>query len=170
MNLETYGRQLLNVLAERSLTMLQSTSPEEVRRVLRGELPAVLSERAAMTERTTSSEMSTLGVVGAALGIFAMGAAVGAGVTALTTSSTGPELQKRIRNTAQNVTKQARKEAQQLRAEVESTITHGVEQVASAVGLTSPPAPKSKAKGKSMNGHTPPRRTKKSPSRRAAHA
>jgi gas vesicle protein len=170
MNLENYGRQLLDVLADRSLEILRSTQIDDVRRVVRGELPASL------TERAPSTDMSTLGMVGAALGIFAAGAAVGAGVAVLTTPSTGPELRQQIEKVTRDANKKVRKEAKQLRKEVEqrvdgakSSVMEGMEQVTTAVGLTSPPT-KSTAQRKAMNGHTGPRRTKKAPSRRAAHA
>lgn len=175
MNIENYGRQLLDVLAERSLQVLRSTKMDDVRRMVRGEVPDTL--RAAIRP-----DHSALSAVGAALGIFAVGAAVGAGITALTTPSSGPELRRQLQRGARDATKQVRKEAKILRADVAhrlddakntvaETLSNGVEHVTTAVGLTSPaPTKKPRARArKTMNGHAPAH-AKKAASRRAAHA
>lgn len=175
MNLETYGRQLLDVLAHRSLEVLRSTPMDDVRQLVRGEVPESLR----LTPEPASR--STLANVGAALGIFAVGAAVGASITALTTPSTGKDLRKQLEKGARDATKQVRKEAKSLRADVghrlddaknnvSESLSHGLEQVTTAVGITSPAPKKTRARArKTMNGHAPSR-AKKTASRRVAHA
>lgn len=146
MDLPTYGRHLVELLAERSLEKLRGASLDDVRKLMNGGLPS--SVRGTMQ-------------VGAALGAFAAGAAVGAGITALTTPTTGPELRKKIAGSTRGARKQARQLGRSVRAHVEEareSIAHGVEQLVGAHDEASaqPAHPRSRGSNtkRRSNGHT----------------
>jgi hypothetical protein len=82
MNLETFGRNLVDLLAERALDALRGATVDDVRRTLRGQLPASPAAEGAH--------------VGTTLGAFAIGAAVGAAVAALYTPTSGDELRTKL--------------------------------------------------------------------------
>jgi hypothetical protein len=83
MNLETFGRNLVDLLAERALDALRGATVDDVRRTLRGQLPA-------------SPAAAESGHVGTTLGAFALGAAMGAGLAALYTPTSGEELRTKL--------------------------------------------------------------------------
>jgi gas vesicle protein len=128
MDMQSFGRELLDVLAQRSLELIRNTKMSDVRDVVSG--------RFLRSEGAVS--------IATAVGALALGAAIGAGVTALVTPTTGPELRKRVART----TRGARKQAMQLGESVAHQVEHAVESATTAIGLTSP-APKKRT----TNGH-----------------
>ena len=139
MDLESFGRSLVEVVAQRALEALRTTKMDDVRRVMHGQFPAA-------EEGAPSSFVG----IGTALGAFAVGAALGVGLTALYTPTTGDELRKNIGRRVAGVRKQATAHLD----EATSAIARGVEQLGTSGGgsaLAEPPArPKRKA---STNGH-----------------
>lgn len=132
MDLPTYGRHLMELLAERSLEAIRGTSIDDVKQLVRGALPE---------SEERSSAMSMLRV-GAAVSAFAAGAAVGAGVTALCTPTTGPELRKKLSTSARDARKQAVEIGDAVRAGVEEARTsfvRGVEHASTT--MTTPSTP-----------------------------
>lgn len=160
MNMETFGRSLVAILAERSLAMLRQTSPDDVRRLMNGHLPASLSP----SGRSALSGIATAGVA------FAAGAAIGVGITALYAPTSGEDLRKKIGREAASARKQAMQIGGDVRERLDgarASIVHGVEQVTTAVGLAAPAAPKRRRsikKASAMNGHA-----SRSRSSRSAH-
>jgi hypothetical protein len=167
MNMETFGRNLMEIIAERSLAMLRSTSADDVRRMMNGQVPAALSP---------SSERSTIGSFVTAAGAFVAGAAIGVGVTALYAPTSGDELRKKIGRGASDARKQAMQMGDDVRGRIDearASIIQSVEHVGSAASLASPtPAPKRRrksTKSSAMNGHAPHARAKKPPHGRPHH-
>ena len=117
MDLKTFGRNIGEVLADRSLQLVRSTSMDEIQRLVRGR-PA------------PSTGASTMASVAIGLGVFTLGAAVGAGLTALYTPTTGPELRKQITRGARD----ARKQAKQLANEVGSDVRHRFDDARTSLG------------------------------------
>ncbi len=157
MNLQTYGRQLMEGLAERSLDAIRGTSSDDVRKLF----------------GRTGHAASTGAFVGAALGAFAVGAAVGVGLTALYMPTSGPQLRKRLSGRAREARKEARELSQTVRSRIGdagSSIARGVEQATTSVGLSSPgPRRKTTRRGSSANGRkTSSKRTSASHVRHAA--
>lgn len=136
MDMQNFGRDLVDILAKRSLEMLRDAKMSDVRDVVSG--------------RILQRESSGMATAGAVIGALVVGAAVGAGVTALLTPTSGPELRKRVVRT----TNKARKQAMQMGDSVVRDIEHQahvlVENASTAIGLASP----SPAKRKTSNGHT----------------
>ena len=167
MNMQTFGRNLVEILGERGLAMLRQTSADDVRRLMNGQVPTSLSP---------SPAPSALGGLAVALGAFVAGAAIGVGVTALYTPTSGDELRKKLGRGALDARKQAMQLGDGVRGrldEARASIVQGVEQVTTAVGLASP-APATARRRKStkahaMNGHAPHGRAKKSAHARAHH-
>jgi hypothetical protein len=130
MDFPTYGRNLVELLAERSLEALRGTSLDDVKQLVRGAMP----------EHERGGTMSLLRV-GAAMSAFAAGAAVGTGVTALCTPTTGPELRNKITSSARGARKQASEIGEAVRAGVEearSSFVRGVEEATSSVAPSQP--------------------------------
>lgn len=132
MDMQSFGRELVEVLAQRSLEALRTTRLDAVRDVVSGRALHPTSRAA---------------TAGMTIGALLVGAAIGAGVTALLTPTSGPDLQKRIARS----TRGARRRA----AELGETITHGVEDAgeaimhsvesaSTAIGLASPASSSSK--------------------------
>lgn len=86
MDIQSYGKDLLDTLAQRSLDAIRSARLPDMRDVLSG--------RAFRAERSVS--------VGAAIGVLLAGVALGAGVTALVTPTSGPDLRKRMARSTKN--------------------------------------------------------------------
>jgi hypothetical protein len=156
MNLQTYGRNLMEVLAERSLSAIRGTSVDDVRRILTNAMPG----------RTHPAAQ-----VGAAMGAFAVGAALGAGLTALYTPTSGPQLRKKLTVSARDARKQAMEMGETVRAQVDdarTTLARGVGQVSTAVGLASP-TPSRRATKRRANGQTRPTRRPRASNHARAH-
>lgn len=88
MDLSTFGKQLLDILAQRSLEALRNARIEDVREVM-GVRPMPARPPAGSTVS-----------IGATVGALLVGAAIGAGLTALLTPTSGPELRARIAGSA----------------------------------------------------------------------
>ncbi len=80
MDMQTYGKDLVDILAQRSLDALRTTHMPDMREVLSG--------RIFRTEPSVS--------VAAAVGVLVAGVAIGAGIAALVTPTSGPDLRKRF--------------------------------------------------------------------------
>lgn len=163
MNMESFGRNLVEVLAERSLAMLRSTSADDVRRIVNGQMPSALAP---------SMGRPALGGFITVLGAFTVGAAIGAGVTALYSPTNGDELRKKLGRGALDARKQAMQLGGDVRGrldEARASLVHGVEQVTTAVGLSAPAPKRARKSAKSMNGHATHSRSKKSAHGRAHH-
>jgi hypothetical protein len=152
MDLQTYGRTLVEVLAERSLSALRGTSMDDLRRLLGSDGASPTSEPVARS--------------GAALGAFAVGAALGAGLTALYTPTSGTQLRKKLTVSARDAQRQAMEIGNSVgtsvRAqlhEARASIAETVEQATAAAGLTTVAPPRrassrrSSSAGKRTNGH-----------------
>jgi len=132
MDMQTFGRDLVEVLAHRSLELIRNTKMSDVRDVMSGRF---------MRPETGVSK------TGMTIGALLFGAAIGAGVTALLTPTSGPELRKRVGKSTRAARKQAMELGQSMASEVEHAGHALVENATTAIGLTSP------AKRKTMNGH-----------------
>ncbi|MBN8611963.1 MAG: YtxH domain-containing protein [Deltaproteobacteria bacterium] len=86
MDIQTYGKDLVDIFAQRSLEALRNARMEDVREIVSG--------RVFRAQRTFS--------MGTALGALAVGVAIGAGITALVTPTSGPELRKRVARSTKN--------------------------------------------------------------------
>jgi gas vesicle protein len=154
MDMQNFGRDLVDILAKRSLEMLRDAKMSDVREVVSG--------------RILQRESSGMGA-GTMIGALLVGAAVGAGITAFLTPTSGPELRKRVVKT----TNKARKQAMQMGDSVVRDIEHQahtlVENASTAIGLASPAPAKRKANGHAhANGHATNGHARKA--RQHAHA
>ncbi len=140
MDMQTFGRELADVLAQRSLEVLRKADMSDVRE--------------AVTGRFLRPEGGTV-TVGTAIGALVVGAAVGAGLTALLTPTTGAELRKRLAKT----TRGARKQAMDLGESIASEVGHAgqalierVESASTAIGLAAAKPKQRASGGRGANG------------------
>jgi len=131
MDMQTFGRDLVEALAQRSLELIRTTKMDDVRNVVSG--------RFLRPETSMSAGMT--------IGALLVGAAVGAGVTALLTPTSGPELRRRVTKSTRIARKQAMELGQSMASEVEQAGHALIENATTAIGLSAP------AKRKMTNGH-----------------
>jgi gas vesicle protein len=142
MDMQSYGRDLVDLLAKRSLEVLREAKMSDVRDVVSGRI----------LQREASSGVATAGAVTLAL---VVGAAVGAGLTAFLTPTSGPELRKRVVKTTTRARKQAMQMGDQVVRDIEREAHSLVETATSAIGIASPAPVKRKTNGHAhlSNGH-----------------
>jgi len=125
MDLQTYGKDLVDILAQRSLEALRNTHMPDMREVLSG--------RIFRTEHSVS--------VGAAVGALVAGVAIGAGIAALVTPTSGADLRKRFTRTTKSAGSTLSSMGARLLGQVTRAgraVEHSVERSMESMGATSP--------------------------------
>lgn len=148
MNLRTFGQNLGQVVAERTLDLMRSTNADDVRRVMHGQMP----------RPNSSAGTSMMGSIALGVGLFTLGAAIGAGVTALYAPTSGRDLRKRLGKNARDAQKQA--------MEMGSDVRHRLDDARTSIAeeLDSMSAPQKTARKSSKSNGAARTRTRKAAS------
>lgn len=126
MDMQSFGRELAQVIGARSLELLRNATMGDVRDVVTG--------------RFLRPQTTAVPVVGA-LAAFVAGAAIGAGLTAFLTPTTGPELQKRVARSTRGARKQAMELGEAMASQVDHArhaVMESVDHASTAIGLKAP--------------------------------
>lgn len=140
MDMQSFRRDALELVARRSLDLLREMNPSNLRQ---------------LAMHTFLPKPSPIVPIAAAIGGLVVGAAIGAGIVAFTTPVSGPVLRKKVATQGRH----ARARAMELGDEARSAIEEQVTSASTALGIAAPK--KAKRAARVMNGHS----SKKSRSR-----